>query len=479
MKAGQVFMLVTRILMFRIILVISLAITLVPNKLMAAGSGLSDKPLPYLADDQLVKRAAPLLEIGDPFLQTGNLHPGYRLPTGAVWQPRLWVYGTGRSAIQYWKNESNTEQSEWVNRLDLFANLQLSGTERILLGLQPIHEGNAFTGIQIKNGNQNSEGIENYNAKVQTLFFEGDIAELFPGWDKNDFKANDLGFSIGRQPLFFQDGFIINDRIDALGLTRNNLRFSGIPWLVSLRVTGVYAWDNIHRDDNQESQQTQLFGLFSQWDTIVSTFNADVVYVDVSDNEDDNLWVLGFDAIQRIGLLNTTFRLTASYAPDSISLEADNGVLLFTEISWVPPYTYNNVYFNAYLGIDEYRSAARDVLAGGPLGRTGILFAAQGLGGFPSPLSNRADQSFGFALGYQMFFDSQRRQFLLEAGSRISQKNSSANLNAAADLDQYGLGLRYQQALGNRFVISSDAFVTQNENDDISQGVRAEFLVKF
>ena len=35
-----------------------------------------------------------LLELGNPYLGTGRIKPGIQLPTGAVWQPSLIVFGT-------------------------------------------------------------------------------------------------------------------------------------------------------------------------------------------------------------------------------------------------------------------------------------------------------------------------------------------------------------------------------------------------
>ncbi len=433
--------------------------------IFAAGSALDTEPKPYLADDDLAHRAAPLLELGDPFLQTGNLAPGFTLPGGAIWQPRLWLYGSARTSVQAWRDNAGADQSEWANRLDLFANLQLSGTERLLIGVQPLHRDQQFTGQDF----ENSETMEAYNDRVRTLFFEGDFAELFPWLDRDDSSSNDLGFSIGRQPLFFQDGMLINDQLDAIGISRNNLRFDNIAWLVNLRISAVYAWNEVHRADNIENENSKLFGIFAQWDTQTSTINTDLAFVEGSADLDDDLWVFGLDAIQRIGLLNTTFRVNVSHAPDQLSAQADDGVLLFTELSWSPAYTDNAAYINGFLGIDQYRSAARDPLAGGPLGRTGILFAARGVGRAPAALSNQADQAFGIAAGYQMFFAGKRRQLIIEIGGRDSDTDGSG----------VGAAARLQQALGNRFVLVLDAFAATHSEASDNYGIAAELLVKF
>jgi hypothetical protein len=103
----------------------------------AAGSGsaLSTKPIPMKKAHELPTRTPPLIEIGPRFLDTGNIDPGFTLPTGAVWQPALWVFGGFRTALQYFDNGPGQENQEWASRLDLFANLQFTATERILLGI--------------------------------------------------------------------------------------------------------------------------------------------------------------------------------------------------------------------------------------------------------------------------------------------------------------------------------------------------------
>ena len=81
-------------------------------------------------------RPQPLLELGTPFLHPGGIGEGFVLPTGAVWQPSFLVFGTLRSSLL--KLDRGADPFEFANRLDLFGNLQLTGTERILVGLRPL-----------------------------------------------------------------------------------------------------------------------------------------------------------------------------------------------------------------------------------------------------------------------------------------------------------------------------------------------------
>ncbi|WP_230379703.1 hypothetical protein, partial [Microbacterium sp. ZXX196] len=66
--------------------------------------------------------------------------------------------------------------------------------------------------------------LDGLNADIQTLFFEGDFGEIFPNLDPYDVHRYDIGFSIGRQPVSFQQGLLINeDMVDAVTVTRNTV----------------------------------------------------------------------------------------------------------------------------------------------------------------------------------------------------------------------------------------------------------------
>jgi len=430
--------------------------------------GLSEKPTPFLSDADLPARTPPLLELGGDFLGTGNLKPGFRLPTGAVWQPRFWLYGTQRSAFQHFDNGIGKASTEWMNRLDLFGNLQLTGTERVLIGITPLHDDANFTGEVFSP--DNADGFSNHlNLDIQTLFFEGDLAELFPNWDYTDSKSNDIGFSIGRQGINFQDGMLISDTLDGVGISRNNIRFQGVPWLVNLRSTFFFAWGEIHRNNNVEDRDANLYGLFTQIDTLKSTIDLDIVYVESSAAGDD-LISGAIDSIQRFGKINTTFRIAASKALGAKSTQADDGILLFAEISWAPAYTHDNAYIDAFISIDNFTSPAREPLSGGPLGRTGLLFAAPGIGNVSPAIGNRTGDSIGLVAGYQKFFNF-RRQLILEVGGRMGDSNEQN--------DSIGAGLRFQQAVGSRFVVGLNAYVSEADIVGTRYGLRAELLIKY
>ena len=427
-------------------------------------SRISDEAVPLIDPSVFPMRPRPILELGDRFLGTGPLPTGFRLPGGAVWRPALLLFGTLRTAAQAF-NTDHTTRSEWANRLDLYSNLQLSGTERLVVGVRPADQEGRFTGYNFRAGPTGSQS--EFNGGVTTLFFEGDFGELFPNADPHDFGSLDWGFSVGRQPLLLQEGMLVNDDLDAVGITRNSILPRGGT---NMQLTFLYAWNNVHRDDNLEDDPADLFGLFITADYSRSSINADFAYVfDTDQNTDGVYW--GLSAVQRIGLVNTAFRVLGSQALDAETAAVSDGLLLFGEVSWTPAWTHDNVYVNAFWGIDQFSSAARGPATGGPLGRAGILFAAVGLGRYGAALGNRADDSAGLAVGYQKFSHDTRRQLIVEVGGR--QGTTGADDGAAA------LGARFQQAMGKHFVLQVDGFRSVLESRDDGWGTRLELLFQF
>ncbi|MDA7528148.1 hypothetical protein N8590_04095, partial [bacterium] len=112
----------------------------------------------------------------------------------------------------------------------------------------------------------------------------------------------------------------------------------------------------------------------------------------------------------------------------------------------------------------------RGTLAGGPLGQTGILFAAAGLGRFGAPLSNQASDVAGGSLGYQLFFNHTKQQVIFEVGGRESTNGGDGAL---------GAGTRFQRALNQHWILVIDGFVSKQESRDVIPGARIEVLAKF
>ena len=142
-------------------------------------------------------------------------------------------------------------------------------------------------------------------------------------------------------------------------------------------------------------------------------------------------------------------------------------------MSWTPHHYYDLVYLNGFVAIDQFTGPARAPAAGGPLGQTGLLFAASGLGRFGAAVPARTNDMAGASLGYQWFFDESRRQIVWEiAGAKEIAGPTSRGV--------IGSGLVYQQAIGQHFIWIASAAVSKIEaNNNVLTGARTELRMKF
>jgi len=448
------------------------------------------------------KRPKTLHIFGDDFLNHGNLQKGFKIPTGAVWQPSLFVFGTLRTAWQYEQtgnrlppitdvagppiDRGEATVEELVTRLDLFFNLALTPTERIVLGLRPFDHNGNFNSYrwQVPNIVNKDDWYLRGDLDIDQLFFEGDLGELFPGLDPDDTGAADIGFSVGRQPVTFQEGILINDNVDAFGLTRNNVL---VGEAANIRITGLWGWDEVHRGvgpNNRRRESAHVFGLFTAFDFPKTSVEFDLAYV--NDNVDrvrlnnrtiqlhgGDQFNAGLGFVQRIGHINTAFRFNHSERTSGEeTIHSTSGSVALAEASYTPPHGYDLLYSTLFVVNDHYQSIARDPATGGPLGRAGLLFASPGIGFVGAPIENTTDHdSFGGALGYQKYFDGTRKQVVLEFGGRTDFDGS--------DRSRLGALARYQQAIGTRYVWRMDAYYVSRESLDDKRGIRTEFVVQF
>ncbi|MBT3535849.1 MAG: hypothetical protein HN478_18350, partial [Rhodospirillaceae bacterium] len=167
---------------------------------------LSDKPVPYVIPPD---RPELILELGCKFLGNGNLPQGVKLPTGAVWTPCLWGFGTWRVAMQTYESVGPVgRNTELATRLDIFANLNLTTSDKCIIGVAPLDK-NRFTNFtrysweshQAEEGGRSEAGTF-----VRTAFCDGDFGSMFPILDPKGTKFIDFGYAFGRQRIHFQEG---------------------------------------------------------------------------------------------------------------------------------------------------------------------------------------------------------------------------------------------------------------------------------
>ena len=430
-------------------------------------SAFSEEHIQLLAPSDTGSRPALIYEGGDLFLGVGDLYEGFETPWGAVWQPQLWVFGTMRSAVQMFENAgSNSTASEWANRLDLYANVQLTGTEKFIVGIRPLDRNEPSKFSRVAFNDNRGSGQSEFNLNIRTRFFEGDLGSLFPGLDPEGIKPIDYGFSVGRQLLQFQEGIMLNDEVDSIGIVRNNIHLPGIP---SLRTSVVWGWNDLGRSDAGRDNTTNMFGLFNSADMQDLSWNLDMVYVSDSVDGGDS-YHLGLSSIQRIGHYNTAFRVNASSA-ETASAKAGTGVLYSAEVSLTPQKSDDVAYLNTFVADGNFTQVGREPVVGGPLGALGILFASPSLGNFGSELISFANDVAGFALGYQAFWNHHRTSLTLETAGR---KDLSGDR-----FDDIAFGFEFRQRLAQRIQLQVDSHYTVQEKRGNGYGLRTEILYQF
>lgn len=429
-------------------------------------SRITDEQIP-VDMDRFPKRPKPPIEWGDKILGQGPISKGFTIPTGARWQPSLWAFGNMRTAVQSF-DAGGTTTSEAAARMDLFTNLRLTGTERIVVGFRPLDQNGSFTRYQFQpesNDGWHDEG----NLEINRLFFEGDFSELFPRAGRHGGQPKQLGFVLGRQPLFIQEGIMINDNMDAFGITRNNIPVKGTS---NFRVSALAAWNQVHRGNNREDESASLFGVFTEWDRLYYTYSVDIAHITADETTGSGSFI-GISRRANKGGFNTQVSVNASFASDEDTAAMADGVVVMGELSFDLTGSVDLVYLNGFAAFDNYTSASRGPSNGGPFGRMGLLFASVGLGGYKAGLSNGAGEAVGFAAGWQHFFNV-RQQLIIELGTRIDQGQ-----DGASDATSSALGLRFQQALGRHFLIQADAFTAYRSNLEEKFGSRVELRYKF
>ncbi|MBT3910888.1 MAG: hypothetical protein HOF27_14620 [Rhodospirillaceae bacterium] len=435
---------------------------------------LKEEYVPFKPEKNLPERPALMLEFpsvekGGAFLGVGNLGKGFKVPLiGAVWQPRLWGYMISRTAFQSFKGASPTSvrETEIANRTDLYANLQLTGTEKILLGLRPFdnNEPGRFTKYVFEGTDEDFKN--ELNLDVESLFFEGDLGSLFPVFDKAGIKPIDFGFTVGRQNVFYQKGMLISDTVDMVGLVRNNMYMEGAP---NLRIAGMYSWNRLDNGGGTDTDP-EMFGLFTAVDFANNTVNVDAIYVNDDGSANADGFYLGLSSIQRIKGISTAFRINSSVGkPEGTT---GDGSLISAEISHIVPGSDDIWYVNPYVALGNFTQAGREAINGGPLGNLGILFASPNLSRYGAEISPFVNDVAGFAMGYQAFWDDHHRNMILEFANKIDYDGRG--------FDSYGLGFQVQQKVGQYVQLTFEGYAVKNTDDqDDNVGGRFEVQVVY
>ena len=388
-------------------------------------------------------------------------------------QPQFFFYGLFRTGVQTFDNGVDPRVTQWVNSLQLFANFNATPTERFLTEFRPLDNTSNFSGYNFEPTSGPDSGWQNaLNGRLYQLFFEGNFLSLFPGLDNGRSSLLGFDFAIGRQQLFLQSGVLINDTIDMVGLTHPSLFWLGGS---ATTATFIYSWGNIHRSGGYPQQLRAAHRRLPPQRLTSSTVELDFFYSPANQAAGGDGFYFAASAIQRFGKINTNFTVASSIATNRLTPDqttVNNGGLLFAQISTDVPGTENILYLNGFWAIERFTSASRAADAGGPLGQTGLLFAATGLGDFGAALGSTATNSVGSALGYQIFFGNlYRKQLTLEIGAQ-SETTGPTQKSIAA-------GIQYQQAFGQHWVWVVGAIGALQEDKGPLYGLRTELDFSF
>ncbi|MEX2519131.1 MAG: hypothetical protein WD969_07370 [Paracoccaceae bacterium] len=446
-----------------------------------------DAQIEIYGGKKAVKRVSPLVEIGRDLYGPGEIGEGVNvIGEKNRLTPQLLVFGDARTAVAYNKDAGGKEVGQVATRLNLFANLQLTGTERILMLWEPLQDGAQFSRYEFTGPDRNRTSDPQFETQGQptTLFFEGDLGAIAAGLS-DEYNSYDIPISVGRMPLLFQNGVWMEDAFlgaaitlpaqnsAALGITNYDLTLFG----GGAEITSDGIKNGVGRNDDKEAAVIGLAGFFDVAEGYLETGAAYIIDKDHSDGDFSYLNLTAAFSKRYFGKVSNATRVIVNVgqSPGGGRAKAANGVLLISENAFITSQELTLVpYANFWLGKDNPQSVARAAAAGGILRNVGLAFESDNLTGFPT-LDPTGRDTAGGAIGVQYLF-ALDQQLVAEVAAVIPWDGRNG---AVAD-NQYAASLRYQIPITNQVILRADAIygVQEGPADDL-YGARFEVRVKF
>jgi hypothetical protein len=423
---------------------------------------------------QLYATQRPLLELGRPWYQLGQLPPsqswfGMHNPISQ----QFLIFGDVRSAVAANQLGGNS-QSLFAYQANLFFDWRFTGTERIHFNINPFTQGANNSRYLF----DDDDFISELNADLNFGFFEGDLGAIVGGWT-NTTLPFDLPIALGVMPLVIQNGIWLDDAFLGAAVTLP-ARNSPLLDISNYDVTFFAGWDKLDSpafgaDDNA----AKVYGTASWIEALNGYIEADYAFVEDRDSVRDRSYHnIGLGYTRRFGhLLSNSTRVIVNAGQSTLGgPNTADGVLLLSENSLITANPSTILpYFNLFAGFDRPQSVGRAGIAGGILRNTGILFETDNLTGYPT-LDATANQTYGMALGLSMMPQNFSQQLVLE-GAMLGVMGDDLGRNAVAA--QRGVGFRYQLPLNNSVIFRVDGmYGFLAETEDIS-GLRVELRRKF
>ena len=414
----------------------------------------------------------PLVELGRPWYQLGQLSPGSSLlGFHNNFVPQFLIFGDSR--VGYASNNQNGQSDSLVaTQLNLDFDLKITGTERFHAFVSP-------TGGAQHNRYSFDEDrfIFEGDANIDFGFFEGDLGAIVGGAIGKTLPF-DLPFTVGIIPLVFQNGIWLEDAFLGFAATlpaKNSPRLN----ISNMDITFFAGYDKLNSDAFPgDDSAARVMGIASFIEALNGYIEVDYAFLDDRTFDDRSYHNIGIGYTRRYGrfLSNSTrVIVNAGQSTDVVENTAD-GVLLLSENSLITGHPTNIVpYFNMFAGFDRPQSVARAGAAGGILRNTGILFESDNLTGYPT-LDATANETYGFAAGLNLLGRELDQQLVLET-AMLGVMGDAATRRAQGD--QFGVGFRYQLPLSNSVIFRADGMMGFLRNDDDISGIRVELRKKF
>jgi hypothetical protein len=431
-----------------------------------------------------VDEPRPIIELGRPLYREGPLPGGYNLAGRKnLVNPSLQVYGDWRTAIAYNDNGA-TETGQIATRLNLDVDLALTSTERIHALFRPLDQNGEFSRYEFF-GNDRKQGKGILDGNVDTLFFEGDLGNIFAGLSDR-YQSFDLPFAAGLMPLIFQNGVWADDAISGFAFAIP-ARHSSLLGISNMDISFFAGFDKVStpaiKDDRNKfaDHNVRVYGaaLFIEanggyWEAGLGRVDGEGSFSDLSYNSATVAFTRRYG-----GWLSNSLRGVWTFGQDRLRNQQQNadGFILLMENSLITAKPLTLVpYLNLFAGFDRPQSLIRDAGAGGILKNTGILFETDGLTNFPK-LDDTGQNTYGGAIGLQYLFNLDQQLVFEAAALRPFEGDLEPGRPARAQ--QFGAGVRYQVPLTKSVIFRADAILAHREKDANLAGVRSEIRFKF
>ena len=415
---------------------------------------------------QLNANQRPLLELGRPWYQLGQLSPGSSLlGFHNNVNPQFLIFGDYRQAIASNRMGGDTT-SQLAFELNTIWNLFVTSTERVVWGVSPFDNGAQNTRWEFDSDRVEFETDFDFDFG----YLEGDLGAIVGGFTGQTLPF-DGPFAIGLTPILIQNGVWLNDAVEGAFFTipaRNSPKLG----ISNMDISFGFIWDEINSSAFAgDKNAAKAYLIYSFIEALNGYLEIDYAFLEDRTLIDRSYHNIGLAYSRRFGnFISHSTRVIANAGQEvSAGPQTADGLLLLSENSLITSNPYTVIpYFNMFAGFDTPQTVAGDQR----LVNTGILFESDGMTGYPT-LDGQANDTFGGALGLNLLAQDFSQQLIMEFAAVFRGDDSTLAG------DQYGLGMRYQIPLNNSWIFRTDGMVGFLRGSDDVNGFRMELRKKF